>query len=192
MQPGTIIRWIDFPDPQYGGEKKPRWFVCLGNTGALSDPFCIYLHSTSAQDYSDKKRSRFLMKKYSCFTSDCYLYYREKPYCYNESLLIKNPSVLTIGWIDKKDLATIYEGIRTSGSYSKIELFDIHSSLNISGITGIRMPRWFLAAGIGKYRTNMGAYLRGRLGEFPDTLKRAAGWSKGRAGWTDAENVPHE
>lgn len=38
------------------------------------------------------------------------------------------------------DLATLYEGIHSAGSYSRIELIDIHDSLNKIGITGIRMP----------------------------------------------------
>lgn len=139
MQVGQIIRWRNFRFPQFGGQEKPRWFICVGHTNKIIPPVLFYLHSTTR---TEKAEPRFSFSKdtYSCFTHDCYLYFNEKPYPCSGEELRSNRSIGAFGNLDNDDMKKIYEGIRVSRVYSLVEKRDVHSSLNLMGITGLKRP----------------------------------------------------
>ena len=88
MQVGTVVRWRHFSDPQYGGVEKPRWFLCLGNTGKIIKPTLCYLHSTTTTKRTNIPCFSFSTSKYPFFRENCFLYYNERPYCCAEKELI--------------------------------------------------------------------------------------------------------
>jgi hypothetical protein len=139
VQVGAVILWHNFPNPQYGGQPKPRLFICLGFTGLHIQPRLFYLHTTTR---TRRSSSHFFIpcSKYPCFNHDCYLYFNEAPYPRPESELTTNPDIKMVGKLDNSDTKTIYDGIRQSTRYSRIEKLDIRNSLNLAGITGLRSP----------------------------------------------------
>lgn len=148
MKPGTVFWWNNFPFPKFGDKIKPRWFICLGDTGLLSSP--IFLHicttTTSTHDFKTggKRESHrffsFEKKKFPCFSEDCILDFDEEPYFEQQGALESNKDIEIRGELDKQTLKLIYEGILRSQFYSPKILLDIHTSLNRIGITGLRKP----------------------------------------------------
>lgn len=139
MQIGTIIRWANFPIPQYGGRRKPRWFLCLGITRQLNQPKRFYFHSTTKTIRPSINHFPFKKVKYNFFAKDCYLYFNEPPYLFSRQEL-GIPEIMAVGKIDKADLGIIYEGIRKEQRYSRMELLDIYNCFNLNGIIGINKP----------------------------------------------------
>jgi hypothetical protein len=137
MQPGTVIKWDDFPYPQYGGKLKPRWLICLGCTNCFSDPVLHYFHSTTRTQRRGEPRFNLRCEKYPFFTEDCFLYFNENPYHIAEHEL-KISKVSVVGHIEKIDLKVIYGGLIKSINYSRKQVLDIHYSLNKIGITGLK------------------------------------------------------
>lgn len=148
MKPGTIFRWDNFPFPKIGDEIKPRWFICLGDTGLLSCPVFVHIcTTTTAMDdfkHGGKREShrvfRFEKKRYPCFSEDCILDFDERPYFELQGALESNKDIEIMGELDKQTLKSIYEGVLRSQFYSPRILLDIHTSLNRIGITGLRKP----------------------------------------------------
>ncbi len=115
MQIGTVIRWDNFQSPQYGGRRKPRWFICLGDTGKLNSPTLYFLHSTTK--IKRNKPSLFLPKsRYPFFHVDCHLYFNESPYHRTKNEL-NNPNVRILGTINNDDLVVIYERLKMGQEY---------------------------------------------------------------------------
>jgi len=143
MQAGKVIRWDNFRDRQYGGDVKPRWFVCLGNTGLSSEypDKRYYFHSTTTTPRIGIKHILFKPSKYKFFTEPSYLYFNEGNYLFSTQDL-NTKSVLIKGCIDHEDLKTVYLGIlqEPKRRYSGIELLDIHANLNSLGLCGLKKP----------------------------------------------------
>jgi hypothetical protein len=142
MQIGSVIEWLSFPEPQFGGKRKPRWFLCLGQTHFPVDPECLFFHSLTTQEHEDNRRFVFSKFNYPSLREDCYLYYQEPHYVRSINFISQNHGNITQKCLVlKADLKTIYEGIKEhSNSHSKITLLDIHSSLNSIGLTGLKKP----------------------------------------------------
>jgi hypothetical protein len=148
LKPGTIFKWNDFPYPKIGSKIKPRWFICLGDTGLLSCPIFIHIctTTTSINDFKPggtREKHRvfsFDKKRYPCFDEDCILDFDERPYSLPEGTLESNSDIEIKGELDKQTMKLIYEGIFKSQFYSPKILLDIHTSLNKIGITGLRKP----------------------------------------------------
>jgi len=139
MQPGTVIKWCNLSAPHYGGKLKPRWLVCLGCTDFVSNPLLYYFHSTTTTDRTKEPRLELLRTNYPFFDEDCFLYFNEKPYfCAKPDL--DSIDIVKKGKVDPGCLKKIYEGIRSSRLYSRMQLLDIHSSLNTAGIIGLKKP----------------------------------------------------
>lgn len=149
MKPGTVFKWNNFPYPRIGDQIKARWFVCLGNTGLLSDPIIVHLctTTTSLNDFkSGGKRSshRFLLFekiRYPCFEEDCILDFDEPSFSESLKSLETNKDIEIKGELDNQTLKSIYNGISVSKYYSPQILLDIHTSLNQIGITGLKKPK---------------------------------------------------
>jgi len=140
MKVGTLFKWQNFPSPQFGGKKKPRLFVYLGDTGLLESPTRAYIHTTTTNLGNPGNKIFFSAKKYNFFDQDCYLYYNEPPYTINKSTLKNNPKIEILGRLSEQVLKNIYNGILKSYKYSKIQILDIHASFNKDGITGLKKP----------------------------------------------------
>jgi len=88
LKPGTVFWWKNFPFPKFGGEIKPRWFICLGDTGSLCIPVSLHFCTTTTaiEDFKPggKRGShrvfRFEKKRYPYFSEDCILDFYEEPY----------------------------------------------------------------------------------------------------------------
>lgn len=147
MKPGAIFKWKNFPYPKYGGEIKTRWLIFLGDSGQLLSPILVHIctTTTSISDFEKdgKRRShrffRFDRKRYP-FEQDCFLDYDEAPYTIDLKSLESNQDIEIVGELSPQDLKAIYSGILSSKFYSKKILLDIHSSLNLIGLTGLRKP----------------------------------------------------
>ena len=139
MQVGTVIRWDNFPSPQFGGTKKPRWFLCLGKTSKLSTPIKFYLHSTTTTKRINIRHFFFTKNKYGFFKENCCLNFNERPYPFPKSQL-NNRDIHIIGYIDKNDLRLVFDGIKKEQRYTRMELLDIYNSLTGVGIEGLTKP----------------------------------------------------
>jgi hypothetical protein len=136
------VKWTNFPEPQFGGSIKSRWFICLGQTGFSVDPKILYFHSTTREQNRGGRRFCLLKHNYPKLKYDCFLYYSEPPYSRSEYFIAQNVrNIEELCSISNEDLKTIYEGIREhSISYSRKIKLDIHDSLNLIGIKGLRKP----------------------------------------------------
>jgi len=149
LKPGTIFKWKDFPYPQFGGEIKTRWFICLGDSGPLTSPIIAHIctTTTSISDFEKGGKKfphrffRFDKTKYP-FEQNCFLVldYDEPPYSEDLKSLEANQNIEIKGDLSPQDLRAIYNGILSSSFYSRKILSDIHASLNRIGITGLRKP----------------------------------------------------
>lgn len=147
LQVGTVIRWNNFPDPRYGTEIKPRWFIYLGRTDSLSNPIIIHIATTTTQLQhfeSGGIRANHSHYKFSSkdtpFDEDCILDYEEKPYPVEQSIFEGNPDIEIKELLNENKIRMIYNQIRESNAYSKVIKLDIHRCLNNDGITGLKMP----------------------------------------------------
>ena len=148
MKAGTIIKWNNFPYPRYGGEVKARWFVCLGDSGLLSEPVFIYLctATTSLKDFeSGGKRERHTICRFQARTSpfdeDCIVDVDEGPYSLSQHELANNADIEVKGQLTEQDMRMIYNRVVRSNRFSKREKLDIHRSFNDAGIDGLKLPR---------------------------------------------------
>jgi len=143
MQVGEVFRWKNLKHPQFGGRTKPRWFLCLGDSGIILPPKNFYFFSTTCTLRDGVSKFDFDKTKYPFFYEDCYFYYTEPPYAITEEQRRKNESDISeVGKIDEGDLRIIYEGIIKSPFLNKRIKLDIHQSFNLIGISGLRRPRF--------------------------------------------------
>lgn len=140
MKVGTIFKWNNFPYPQFGSRKKLRWFIYLGDSGPFFEPVRSYLHTTTTTLMPSEPCFFFDAKKCDFFEQDCRLYYNEKPYTFNKSELQNNRDVEIVDRLSEGIMKILYEGIRKSNKYTKMEKLDIHTSFNMDGITGLKKP----------------------------------------------------
>ena len=148
MKPGTVFKWKNFPYPRIGNEIKPRWFICLGDTGILLTPIIIHFctTTTSIDDFKPGRNReshhylKFETKNYPCFDTDCILDLDEPPFTELRESLEINKGIEIRGELNKETMKLIYKGILKSSHYSAKIKLDIHASLNRIGITGLIKP----------------------------------------------------
>lgn len=76
------------------------------------------------------------------FDDDCIIDFDEKPYSIEKNNLLKNQaSIVEKGKLNEQTLRMIYNRFLESGLLSKMEMLDLHSSFNNSGITGLKKPK---------------------------------------------------
>jgi len=149
MDAGTVIKWNNFPFPRIGDVIKPRWFVCLGSSGALSEPVFLYLYTTTTNidDFEQGgKRERHthchLRASDTPFDEDCVLDIDVDMYTPTESQVIKDLKNIEVkGRLNEQYMRMIYNLIIRSSKISKKIKIDIHDSFNKIGITGLKMPK---------------------------------------------------
>jgi hypothetical protein len=148
LKPGTVFKWKNFPYPRIGDEIKPRWFICLGDTGILLAPILVYFctTTTSIEDFGaggNRASHHFLKferKNHPFFDSDCILDFDEPPFTESQESLRANKDIEIMGELSKESMKMIYKGILKSSHYSGKIKGDIHASLNLIGITGLIRP----------------------------------------------------
>jgi hypothetical protein len=145
LKVGVVIRWNNFKDKRYPGEVKPRWFIYLGNSGKLTTPTFAYLHTTTTRfSQFQKGMIKEFHKHYTFkstntpFESDCAIDYNESPYSVNEETLENNPNIEEKGELSIEIMKMIYNKIYNSPGYAPVIIYDIHTSYNLVGITGIK------------------------------------------------------
>ena len=146
MRIGEIFRWRDFPHQLYG-DVKPRYFIYMGKTNFEIDPSFAYLYTTTGKlEYytGDGKRANnshlIFRKDEYCFTSDCVLDVDMGLHEIELSEIDNNESSIDLlARLTEEKIIEIYNYILGS-SIAKIKKIDIHSSLNLSGITGLKRP----------------------------------------------------
>ena len=148
MKPGTVFKWKNFPYPRIGDEIKPRWFICLGDTGILLTPILVHFctTTTSIEDFrlggnrASHHYLKFERKNHPCFDADCILDFDEPPFLESQESLEANKDIEIRGELNKESMKMIYKGILKSAHYSAKIKLDIHASLNRIGITGLTKP----------------------------------------------------
>jgi len=88
LKPGTVFKWKNFPYPRIGDKIKPRWFICLGDTGKLLTPILAHFcaTTTSIEDFrpgGNRESHHYLKlerKNHLCFDADCILDFDEPPF----------------------------------------------------------------------------------------------------------------
>jgi hypothetical protein len=147
LKPGTVFRWDNFPYPRLGTQIKARWFVYLGDTGELSSPVIVHVCTTTTSEENFKpggkrEHHRFIRfdSSKSPFGENCILDFDEPPYHLEKQFLESQSEIEVKGALDQLTLKTIYQGILISKFYSRKILLDIHTSLNLIGITGLKKP----------------------------------------------------
>lgn len=150
LEVGTLLRWNHFPWPRYGTEIKPRWFICLGETGPFSQISFIYLATTTTQiehfqpggTRTGHNKFKFETRQFAFFDDDCILDYDDPPYAIKKQDLLNHLADLEVkGKLNEQTLRMIYNNLLKSDSYSKMVLLDLHNSFNNAGITGLKKPK---------------------------------------------------
>jgi hypothetical protein len=150
IEVGTVFRWNNFPNPKYGKETKARWFIYIGSSGRFAQIAVLYLCTTTTQ--LEKFQAFGNRQGHSCFTfetnqfkmfdEDCVIDFDEKPYRVTPSKLTAHQKDISIkGKIDEQKLRMIYNRLLRSMPLSPKELNDIHDSLNMAGITGLKRAK---------------------------------------------------
>jgi hypothetical protein len=127
---------------------KPRWFVCLGDTGIFLTPILVHFctTTTSIEDFKPEGNRashhyvKFEKKNYSCFIEDCILDLSEPPFIESQRSLETNKDIEIKGELNKNAMKLIYKEVLKSPHYSSKIKFDIYTSLNRIGITGLIKP----------------------------------------------------
>ncbi|OIP34010.1 MAG: hypothetical protein COZ68_05015 [Deltaproteobacteria bacterium CG_4_8_14_3_um_filter_43_13] len=148
MKPGIVFKWENFPEPKFNNKIKARWFVYLGESPSFLTPHFAYIHTTTAQTDEFEiggRRHAHQYIKFDCsktpFEEDCILDFDEGCYPFLKERLERNPDIQIKGELDDITLKRIYNGIRQSDFYSLKDLQNIHNSLNMAGITGLKKPK---------------------------------------------------
>ncbi|MRR17781.1 MAG: hypothetical protein EG826_15140 [Deltaproteobacteria bacterium] len=150
LEVGTLFRWDQFPEPRYGTETKARWFIYLGETGTFSQIALVYLATTTTQIenfQSGETRSghdhfKFEKRQFIMFDCDCVIDFDEKPYTIEKDKLLRSQAnIIEKGKLNEQTMHMIYKKFLQSGSLSKMEMLDLHSSFNKAGITGLKKPK---------------------------------------------------
>jgi len=147
VKPGTVFKWNNFPFPRFGGQGKPRWFIYLGNTGKILTPTIAYIQTTTSkitsyQTGGPKVNHDYLLLRAinTPFEKDCIIDFSIQPYSLNKNLLENNKDIKISGNLHENQIRSIYNKIRKSSFYSRKIKLDIHDSLNLIGITGLKKP----------------------------------------------------
>jgi len=149
---GTVFRWNNFPDARYGEKNKARWFMCVGFSGAFVQISVAYLCTTTTQlekfkgTGSRRNHDHFIFKtnQFPTFDEDCAIDFDEKPYLIElRKLNAHLKDIEEKGVLDENTLRMIYKRFLRSKHISFKELSDIHNSLNVAGITGLKKPKRF-------------------------------------------------
>lgn len=148
MNAGSVIKWIDFPNPRHGDEIKTRWFICLGKTGLFVKPEFLYLCTTTTNfvdfEKGEKREGHRKIHFYSNsspFEEDCILDIDETPYSIEESKINNNSNIMHKGKLIENKLREIYNQIYLSPYYGLKVKIDIHNSFNKINITKLKMPK---------------------------------------------------
>jgi hypothetical protein len=142
---GTIIRWVDFPDPKLRKEKiKPRWFIYLGKTGVFTNPVLIHLCTTTSQCRNFEPGGRFSdhdFIKYKAgqfgFECDCVVHLAGGIYSQPEANILAT-TIEEKGILSENEIHRLYKLIYKSPNISVKVKNDIHDSCNREGITGLK------------------------------------------------------
>ena len=143
MRIGDVIRWNEYPYPQYNNRIKPRWFVYIGRTDLFKYPTQYYFVTTTTRQtriISSKDGCFLSVNKFKFLTSDCYIDYEERPHVIAKSKVEKNADIEPLGELDEKTLKEIYNGIIKSSKYSPVIRLDIYNSFDRDGITDLEKP----------------------------------------------------
>lgn len=148
MKAGTVIKWNNFPHPRYGKEIKARWFICLGDSGTITEPVFTYLCTTTTK-FDDFKQGGKRERHTTCqfkanitpFEEDCILDIDEGPYSIRKSQIANNVDIEIKGELKEQDMRVIYNRIVRSSRFSKMVKIDIHRSFNDAGITGLKISK---------------------------------------------------
>jgi hypothetical protein len=145
---GSVFRWDDFPDPRISSSViKPRWFVYLGETGALSQVKTAHFCTTTTQAHHfgpggvRQKHDVIRFQKGSApFDADCILDCDEPPYSDALQKLENEKNIEVKGRLPEQTMRHIYNRLLSSEGYSYMVLSDIHHSFNMAGIVGLKKP----------------------------------------------------
>jgi len=145
---GTIIRWDCFPYARYGEKGKARWLICVGSQSGFLSVACLYMCTTTTRIENFKSGGNrdghkyFVFKKdqYGMFEEDCAIDFSEKPYFINPKS-IPEGDIEIKGEFSEQTIRMIYNNLLAAGCLSFMELLDMHTSLNLSGITGLQKPK---------------------------------------------------
>ncbi|MGD9576758.1 MAG: hypothetical protein AB7Y74_00750 [Syntrophorhabdus sp.] len=148
MRAGTIVRWLNFPEPNKGGDIKARWFIYLGKSTSLVSPIFYHFSTTTTQidDFRNGGKRYghpFLLFRASDtpFDQDCIIDFMEQPYHIGEEELTGNTNIEFTGELSADYLRAIYDRILKSSTFSRKVILDIHDALNNVGITRLKMPK---------------------------------------------------
>lgn len=148
IKTGDVIKWNNFKDRRHG-EIKPRWFILLGTTTQFQTPIFLHLSTTTTQlHYFEKggEREKHLYVKFhpndSPFDEPCILDIDEGSYDFTYEYIIKNKKDIEIKEpLKHQKLREIYNKIIRSDHFNKKIILDIHHSLNMIGIEGLKKPK---------------------------------------------------
>ncbi|WP_032927003.1 hypothetical protein [Leptospira santarosai] len=150
LRPGNVIKWIDFEEGRDPNSPlKPFWFLYWGTYG--DDPKYILLHrfTTNFEAYeSGGNRSSHKIKKFyrnphnKFFLEDCLLDFDERLY---EQFTFETIgqfalAIEKVGSLRDHDIREAYNILLKNGRYSRYIKNNIHESMNMSGITGLKKP----------------------------------------------------
>lgn len=150
LEVGTVFRWDNFPSPKFGGESKPRWFICLGFSGIFAQVAIVYLSTTTTQlqhfGTSGTRRGHsyfiFETNQHPIFEEDCVIDFDERPYPVDEAKIkLCQNDIIIKGQLKEDTTRMIYKRFLRSSSLSNIELLDIYNSYNKAGIFGLKKPK---------------------------------------------------
>jgi len=141
MNAGTVIKWNKFKDREYGGELKPRWFVCVGHTGLLASHELCYLFTTTTQleqFEAGGPREHHTFCKFdpnkTPFEYECIMDFDEGLYPYPPAKLENNPDIEIKGILDEQNMRMVYNRAVRSPLLSPTEKLDIYDSFIKAGI----------------------------------------------------------
>jgi hypothetical protein len=147
MNVGDVLKWDNFKDIKKGGVIKPRWFIYLGYSSVFLTPIFVHICTTTTkisdfQTGGNRANHNYILfdSNTTPFEQDCILDFDEQPYQYEKPIVENHKDITIKGSLDKNLLKQIYNGLLKSNYYSKKILEDIHNSLNMIGIVGLKKP----------------------------------------------------
>jgi hypothetical protein len=150
LEAGTIFKWQSFPDKRDPNSSiKTRWFIYFGKTGVFISPVILYMCTTTTQlqyyqsagPRENHKYISFKKGQYG-FEDDCILdidinFYSDIT---EEQFSKCSSDIEIIQKLPEDQIRRIYKIILHSARIPKIVKRDIHQSLNIAGISGLKLP----------------------------------------------------
>jgi len=149
MNPGDVVRWINYPF-QKDGPPKPRWLICLGTMKTFGQESQLFLSTTTTQlSYYEsggkrEKNPKAIIKRSALpfFESDCIIdFLIDEPRPFFESLIIKNhPNIEFKGKIPNEPMREIFNSLVRSGVVNKKIAQILRQSLIDAGYSGLAKP----------------------------------------------------